>query len=397
MLELTIAGAGTGSISQLTQQVRDAVAQADVICASRRFAGIVPGGKKFIELKSFAETFDVIAQESGQVLILVSGDPGVYSLLPIVKKRFAGTNITVLPGISSLQALCARAGESWSDAVILSGHGRKLNAGKLLNLVERNRLVILFCDKINSPAHVCEKLSCLAGVNVVIGENLDSASERILTGEPEEFTAQTFSELSLMLIRNSTPYERDNIFPRDIEFARAEGVVMTNESVRSVILGRLGLRKDSVFWDIGAGTGSISISAGVMFPECGIHAVECKPDAVRVIAENARRFHLHNIEIHAGRALDVIGSLPVPDCVFVGGSGGELCGILEHIRGRDVPVRVVAACVTLETLNAAYSTLCEWRAFEAVEISVSESKPLADSVTLMRAHSPVMILSGLSK
>ena len=397
MLELTIAGAGTGSFSHLTHEVRDAIAQADVICASRRFSHMIPEGKKFIELKSFAETFDTIERESGQVLILVSGDPGIYSLLPVVKKRFPETNITVLPGISSLQVLCARAGESWNDSVILSGHGRKLNAGRLLNLVERNRLVVLFCDKINSPSLVCEKLSALSGVNVVIGENLGSDSERVLTGEPEDFAAQTFSELSLMLIRNSKTYERDNIFPRDREFARAEGVVMTNESVRSVILGRLGLRKDSVFWDIGAGTGSISVSAGLIFPECEIHAVECKLDAVNIIAENAKRFHLHNIEIHAGRALDVIGNLPEPDCVFIGGSGGELSEILEHIRGLDVPVRVVAACVTLETLSAAYSILREWKAFEAVQTAVSESKPLADAVTLMRAHSPVIILSGLSK
>ena len=84
MLELTIAGAGTGSFSHLTHEVRDAIAQADVICASRRFSHLIPEGKKFIELKSFAETFDMIERESGQVLILVSGDPGMpFSASPL--------------------------------------------------------------------------------------------------------------------------------------------------------------------------------------------------------------------------------------------------------------------------------------------------------------------------
>lgn len=397
MREIVIAGAGTGNLAHVTPEVRDAVLRADVVCGSGRFRKLVPPSQKFIPLTSFAETFTKLEHESGQVIILVSGDPGVYSLLPLVRKRFPREKITVLPGISSLQVLCAYAGESWSDAVILSGHGRSLNAGRFLNVVERNRLVILFCDGENSPRKVCEKLAGISGVSVVVGENLGSESQHILSGTPQDFVTHESPELSLMLIRNHRPFSPENLHPRDREFLRVDGVVMTNESVRAVVLARLNLRGESVLWDIGAGTGSISVCAGLEFPESEIHAVECKPEAVRVIAENARRFHLHNIVIHGAKALDVMESLPKPTHVFVGGSGGELAGILERVGGMGEGVRVVVACVTLETFGTAYTLLKKWPDFEAVQVSISSSKPLTDSSTLMKPKCPVMILSAMSE
>ena len=389
MREIIIAGAGTGSI---TPEVQEALLRADVICASERFTSLIPEGRRYIPLKHIDESLTQIAHESGRVMILVSGDPGLYSLLPLVKRRFPDELITVLPGISSIQALCARVGESWSDAVILSGHGRNLNAGRFLNLVERNRLVILFCDKTHSPQWACERLSGISGVDVVIGENLGSESELVLSGLPADFVNHDSPELSLMLVRNSSPYVPDNLHPRDSEFVRAEGVVMTNESVRAVILGRLDVRRESVFWDIGAGTGSISVCVGLERPECEVHSVEYKPDAVRVIAMNAAKFHLHNIAVHEGRALDVIYELPVPSHVFIGGSEGELAGILEHIARLDTSVHVVAACVTLETFSTAYTLMKGLRDFEAVQVSVNEAKYLTPSSTLMKPKCPVVIL-----
>lgn len=394
MREIIVAGAGTG---ELTPEVMNAVKNADAVCASRRFMSVIPEGKKFIDIKNFSDAFAKIEKESGQVVILVSGDPGIYSLLPLVKKHFPNEHIKVLPGISSLQILCARAGESWSDAVILSGHGRNLRAGKFLNIVERNRLVILFCDRVISPKWACEKLEGISGVSVVIGENLGTESEHVIAGKPEEFINHEFSELSLMLVQNNLPFTPANIHPRDYEFARAEGIVMTNEAVRSVILGRLNMRSDSVLWDIGAGTGSISVSAGLEFPESEIHAVEYKPQAVKVIAENAAKFHLHNIEIHSSRALDIIDKLPNPSHVFIGGTEGELAAILEHIMRIDDAVQIVIACVTLETFSTAYTLMKNLRGFEALQIAISSSKHLTDSSTLMSSHSPIMILSALNK
>lgn len=375
MREVIIAGAGTG---QITQEVRGAINSADVIFCAKRFRELIPSGKRIHDIMSYPE----IEHEQGIILLLVSGDPGLFSLLSVIKRRFPDENIRVLPGISSLQAICARLGESWHDAAILSGHGRALSPGVFLNTVERSRITILFCDKNISPEWACDRLRDIPNLDVFIGENLGTPDERI-TSRPSG------AEPAIMLIRNNQPYTPANIFPRDSEFIRAENIVMTHEAVRAVILSRLNLKANSVFWDIGSGTGSISVCAGLAFPYSEIHAVEYKPEAVRVIRENASKFHLHNINIHEARALDVIAGLPKPESVFVGGSEGELAGILAHVSGH-----VVVACVTLETFAQAYRIMSDWKNFEAVSVSVSASRHIAASSTLMKAQAPVMILSA---
>ena len=387
MREIVIAGAGLG---EFTQEVTNAVNEADIVIADSRFAEKIPPGKKIIPVKNFSQ----LENESGKILILVSSDPGVFSLLTVIKKRYPDENIRVIPGISSLQAICAHACETWHNAAILSGHGRSLSPGKFLNTVERNRVTILFCDKNISPSWACEKLACIDGVDVVIGSCLGGNDERIFSGSPETFSGQKFPELSIILIRNNNPYTPERLFLRDKDFLREPHIVMTNESVRSVIISRLEMSNDSVLWDIGAGSGSISVNAGNIFPFSEIHAVDFNPSAAKLISRNAAKFHLHNITVHNSRALDVIDELPGPTHIFIGGAGGELSGIFARISAMKHNFRVVIACVTLETLTEAYTLLRGYENFEAVQISASSSKTLAPSLTMMKAHNPVTILSA---
>ncbi len=387
MREIVIAGAGLGDV---TSEVMNAVNDADVVIADSRFADMIPIGKKVIPVKNFSQ----LENESGKILILVSGDPGVFSLLPVIKNRYPDENIRVIPGISSLQAICAHACETWNNAAILSGHGRSLSPGKFLNTVERNRVTILFCDKNISPSWACEKLSCVNGVEVFIGSCLGGNDEHIFSGSPQSFAGFDFPELSIILIRNVSPFTPERLLLRDKDFLREPRIVMTNESVRSVIMSRLEMGNDSLLWDIGAGSGSISVSAGNIFPFSEIHAVDFNPTSAKLISRNAAKFHLHNITVHNSRALDVIDELPTPTHIFIGGAGGELSGLLHHISAMTHPVRVVIACVTLETLTEAYTTLKGYESFEAVQVSASSSKTLAPSLTMMKANNPVTILSA---
>ena len=384
--EIIIAGAGVGS---LTLEVQEALKNADVIFAASRFVNLVPSGKKVIDIKNYSQ----LENETGKIIILVSGDTGIFSLLPVLQKKFTHENFTLLPGISSLQVICARAGEVWNDAKIFSGHGRDLDAGKFLNAVERNRITILFCDKVISPKWACEKLACL-DVEVFIGSNLGSPDEKIFHGSPANFTSYEFPELSIILIKNENFYTPEKIFLRNSDFIPEKH--MTKEAVRFAILSRLELDNSSIFWDIGAGSGSISVSVGYANPEINIHAVEFRPEALSIISRNIKKFHLHNIHVHDGRAIDVIKTLPEPSHVFIGGSSGELAGVLEYLS-QFRRVHVVIACVTLETFNTAYSFMAKWENFESLQISASTSKSLAQDMTLMKADNPVIILSANNK
>ena len=394
MNEITIAGVGTGSTQHLTTEVKNAINEADVVALSARFLHLVPNDKKIIILEDFNETFKKIQNESGNILILVSGDACLYSLLPLVKKFFADKNIKVLPGLSSLQILCARAGEVWNDAKILSGHGRELNTGNFLNIVERNKITILFCDKKNSPDYICDKLKSFDDIEIFIGSNLGNENEIFLHGKPSEFLDKNFPELSIILIKNKAVYALNKLHLRDCDFFREKDIVMTNENVRAVILPKLELENDSIFWDIGAGSGSVSISAAHENLSLEVHAVEKNTQAVKLIAKNAAKFHLHNIKIHEGLASEIIKKLPEPTHIFIGGSGGEMQKIFNIITKLKSHVRVVTACVTLENFNQAYTIMKEQKNFEAVQISVTSSRPLNEELTLMKANNPVVIFSA---
>ena len=382
---LTIAGAGTGEI---INSVEKAINESDIIFAHERFKYLVPADKKFVALKNFSEIFDIIESESGNKLILVSGDPGIYSLLPLVKKRFS--DFRVIPGVSSLQVICAHACESWQDAKILSGHGRKIKPANFLNIIERSRLTILFCDENISPEWACKKLADFRELDIFIGERLGSPDEKIYSGIPEDLITQKFLQPSIILIRNNNIYEPLKLC--DKNFLRESGIHITNENIRAIILDKLALSQDSILWDIGAGSGSISVAAAHEFIYSEVHAIECKSQATKLISRNAQKFHVHNICVHEGRALEVIKNLPVPTHVFIGGSNGELTGILEYLSGLKISMRLVIECVTIETLCSAFNFMKDYKNFELTQAAINTSKNISNSITLMKAHSPVNIL-----
>ena len=400
MTEILIAGTGAGSENLLTPEVINALKNSECIVAHtgkialiRRFANQAELFElaDFKNLSNLEKLFREILAVHERVLLLVSGDPGMFSLMSFVRRKFPGVNLRALPGISSLQVLCARVCESWHDAVIISGHGREISLVKLLNTVERNRLVIIFCDGVNSPEKICRELLALENICVTIGENLSLESERISSGAASDFCAEIFSTNSLMMIRNLEPYTFPRTRLRDDDFVRDPRVKITNRNLRSIILDDLGICENSIFWDIGAGTGSICVSVALENPDCEIHAVDFKAESARIIRENIRKFHVHNIELHNSRASEILRELPIPTHVFIGGNGGELCEILEFVKNLGANIRVLVECVTIESFVTGAAILKHWENFTAKQVMISA---VSEGESIMKSRSPVMLLSA---
>lgn len=146
--KLVVIGAGPGDASQLTLAASRAIASADCVVAADRHMRLAKGCKNVIRLDVFSDAMARIRQEltKGSVAVIVSGDPGIYSLMPYLKKNFPDADMEVLPGISSLQSLCAAARETWNETAVLSGHGRSIRASQILYAVSRNRSTAFFCD-----------------------------------------------------------------------------------------------------------------------------------------------------------------------------------------------------------------------------------------------------------
>ena len=399
--EIIIAGTGAGSESLVTPEVMEAIENSERIIAHSSRLNLIPEHKNFTEYKNFYELEKIFSEIHDDFLLLVSGDPGLFSLMPVVRKKFSHCKFKILPGISSLQVLCAKFCEPWNDAVILSGHGRNLKISSLLNKIERNRLTVFFCDNKNSPDVICKSLTGLKNILVMTGENLTLENEKIFSGKPEDFLSKSFESNALMLIKNFEPYTKTQIRLRNEDFVRNENIKITQESVRSIILDELRITDDSIFWDIGAGSGSISVSVAIENQESEIHAVDYRKESISIILENLKKFHVHNVEIHESRAKDIIKELPVPTHVFIGGNEGELSEILKFLESLDSKIIVLIECVTLETLKISLEILKNnsyWKNFSFKQISLSESFEVSSgNFTLLKAKSPVYLLRAETK
>jgi precorrin-6Y C5,15-methyltransferase (decarboxylating) len=399
---LYIIGVGPGDPAQLTFAAAEAIRAADCVVAADRHICLVPENKKLLKLGCFEETFGNIerALNCGSAAVLVSGDTGIYSLTPLLRKRFQGkAEILTLPGVSSPQYLCAAVGERWDDAAILSVHGREIAEARILDAVDRNARAIFLCGPDKTPQWLCRLLNDngLGGVRVTVGERLSYSDQTITTGPASELADKKFDALSVVLTLNSAPWKKINTRPRDKDFLRTE-VPMTRECVRSAVVDMLELAQDSVLWDIGAGTGSVSAASAMQCRDGAVFAVEQKDAAAELIRNNMRKFHLHNVKVIAGDALEVIQSLQKPTHVFIGGSGAELPEIINFAARLGAGIRIVVSSVTLKTYSLAAELLSgeRFEAFEAQQISVSSAKKVGGSV-IMAAQNPVTLFAAVTK
>jgi precorrin-6Y C5,15-methyltransferase (decarboxylating) len=179
----------------------------------------------------------------------------------------------------------------------------------------------------------------------------------------------------------------------DDEFIRGQ-VPMTKSEVRDVCVAKLRLPDHGVLYDVGAGTGSVSVQAACGFPGVSVYAVEEKEEAQQRILDNARKFQCANVHLVRGTAPDALQDLPAPDCAFVGGTGGRMEEILRALLAKNPRVRIVMTFVTVENLAEALAVTGKLpvSAPEIVQVSVARAKT-AGTLHLMTAQNPVTIVS----
>ena len=168
---------------------------------------------------------------------------------------------------------------------------------------------------------------------------------------------------------------------------------MTKREIRAQIAAELNLPPDAVVWDIGAGTGSVTVECALQCPFGQVFPVERDPEALKLISENIRRFHLQNAEPVPGSAPEALDGLPSPTHVFLGGTGGRAAEILSLLESLGTPVRLCATAVTLESMQEYFALLRDQKDFSAVQIAVSRAEA-AGSYHMLRAQNPVYVFSA---
>lgn len=387
----TILGAGSGQPTDLTRQAREAMAQCTLLLSTDRLAGQLSslGKIQTCPTGKLAET--ALAAPDERVGILVSGDTGFFSAAKTLQSALqAQGDVEIVCGLNSMQMLCAKLGISYDDVVWLSLHGRK---GSLLGAVSYNRKVFALTGGAQNAQALCQSLvdAGLGGVRVSLGENLGAADERIQTGTAEELAKEPCGNLAVLLIENDTPGQTGRpIYDEDMERGN---VPMTKQEARWVGVNLLDLRRDDIVYDIGAGTGSVSMEMARRASV--VYAVERSIDGIALIDRNRRELGCFNVLPIEGEAPDVLQGLPAPDAAFIGGSGGTLYETLSLLKDRNPKIRVVVSAVSLETLSDAQIAL---GALNFEQITVSQISAVrgkkADGSTPFQANNPIYLLYG---
>lgn len=399
MYELILVGGGSGNSDYLLPVAKKELEKTDFVIASERFLEII-NVKNPIPLKNVYAQLEQVSDllEQGSVAIVVSGDPLLYSLLKTVQNNMPDIKIRVLPGIGSLQLLGCRFGLTMENAKIMSIHGRECRAGEIAYAVSENETVFFFCSAAQGSKEIAQALIDynITDVEIYVGAYLTYQNEELFHGTPEEILNMENRTLCVAAVRNrhTKKYGMPMLLPDDM-FLRNESP-MTKEEIRAIIISKLRLSPDSVVWDIGAGTGSISIECARICSFGSVYAIEYKERALDIIEKNKEYFGLNNLNIVRGRAEKLIDSLAVPDIIFIGGSGGELPLLIDKILEIPQSINLIVSAVTLETQSLAYFKMKDLPDFKAVKIDIGYDKKIG-SYHVIDSNHPIMLYSCKTK
>ena len=405
---ITLVGIGIGRIENMTQEAAACCRNADLIIGAKRIVETAAkaGGNAKLHCEWKSEsilTYVKVHPEYVRTAIVLSGDTGFYSgarkLFDGIEKTF-GFRPEVLCGISSLVYFCGKLRTSWDDVHVLSLHGAE---GSLVNNTARYGRVFALLGTEDEAAGQCRSLTeCGMGdTDVMIGEQLGYEEERIIRGKAKELTALRTGKLSVMMTEWNPPAGspgqyllRGSSFGYPDELFIRGSVPMTKEEVRTVSLSKLRLHTDSVVFDIGAGTGSVSVEIAAVVPDGKVFAIERNEEGLALIDQNRRLFAADNLTAVSGEAPEALAGLPSPSHAFIGGSGGHMKEILDTLLHMNPRVRITINVIALESMQ---ETLDAVRSLpftepDIVQISVSRAKK-AGRYHMMTGQNPIWILS----
>jgi len=403
----------------LDKRAVNLILNAPVILASKRLFDVFARYEEFQVVKervrvinNIDETIAFIkANLSRPAVLLASGDPLFFGIGKRLIEEFGRDKVEIIPDLSSIQLAFSRIKEAWDDAFFMSLHGgpdplkrRKLpyEIRDIPSLIKRHNKIAILTDKENNPSKIALFLSSAFNLKYValklyVCERLGYPDERITEGTPEEIASMTFSDPNVMIIKAEQAVSAISSMPifglKEEELSHSKGFI-TKDEIRAISIHRLRLPRKGIVWDIGAGSGSVSVEIACLSPTLHVFAIERDELQLSHIRENIERLGITNVEVIKGEAPEVLEGLPLPDRVFIGGSGGRLEEIVERVSNINAGIIVINA-TTLETLNTAIKSLKRYGYRVSVsEVIVARSKPLSES-THLEALNPVFVISGV--
>lgn len=407
MTPIHVVGIGLNGADGLVEEVRQLVWKATLLIGSDRHLSYFPNHPGQRLVLGFTEAIKEIRHQttanSGFIVVLVTGDPLFFGLGRLLLTELPPEQLTFHPHLSAVQLAFNRIKVPWQDARVISAHGRSFE--ELVQALQQGvEKIAVLTDGNNTPSAIARLLIALdlpSQYQFWVCENLGGEAERVQSWSSEEIQLQTFAPLNVVvLLRSNSSAQLDLAIPTlgvpdqlFLSFSDRPGL-LTKREVRILVLGELALRSGQIIWDIGAGTGSVSIEIARLFPTSTVYAIEKTAAGTALINQNCRRFQVENVVSIHGTAPDILRNLPASDRIFIGGSGGNLIHILDacHLSRGGV---LVLALATLEHLNTALDWLKQsgsWN-YQLLQVQLSRSVPVAQ-LTRFAPLNPVTILTA---
>lgn len=393
--KISLVGIGMGAEKTLTLEGKKALNEAELLIGAKRMTEAVqkPGQMVLHEYRS-EKIVEYIREHPKYrtVAIALSGDVGFYSGAKKLIDQLDG-NVEVICGISSVVYFMSKIGLSWDDAKIVSAHGRNCN---LISLIRHNPKVFSILGTEDGVAVLASRLVYygMGDVTLYVGENLSYENEKIFHDKAANLTEYRGDALSVVTACNekATPMSAVHGIS-DGEFLRGKAP-MTKEEVRTVSLSKLRLSEDSVCYDMGAGTGSVSVEMALRAWMGQVYAIEKKEDALALLKENKKKFAVDNLAIIPGVAPEAMTELPAPTHAFIGGSSGNMQDIINLLLEKNPKVRIVINCITLETVTEAMNAIRDFglEDVDIVQLAAARSKSIG-RYHMMMGENPIYIIS----
>ena len=394
---VTLIAMGGGDIHACTLEALYALQEADRIFGARRLLDGLPSDCTDNRIAEYDadRIFSYLKNDpTPRTAVLYSGDTGFYSGARLLIPKLQAFHIpfTVCPGISSVQLLAARLGLPWQDWNLVSAHGAEADP---LAEIMTGKPVCFLTGGSQGPGAICRELydAGLGFLEAAVGSNLTYPDESVSRGTVSDFADRSFLPLSLLYVEAApiSPVRTPGI--PDSEFVRGD-VPLSKQPVRAMALAQLAAEPGDILWDVGAGTGGISVELALAARRGRVYAVERDTAALELISKNREKFCAWNLIPVEGKAPQALEDLPAPDRVFVGGSGGALREILHLVLRKNEHAQICVDAVTLETLTEAWNTMTDLELQpEMTQISASQTKPLGH-YHLLAANHPTFLLIG---
>jgi precorrin-6Y C5,15-methyltransferase (decarboxylating) len=348
-----------------------------------------------------------------KVVVLATGDPLCYGIATFLIKKLGKERFEILPNVSTLALAFSRFSIPWNDAKIISIH--KQDTGEwhqeadnrhglyslLQAFVSENKIAILTSPE-NNPARIARLLvieNLADEFKIYIAQDLLGKDEFLIQGQSIEAIAeQSFNGNNIVILQRKQSLNSDILFGLNdgcFKQRKPDKGLITKREVRAVSLAKMQLKLNSIVWDIGAGSGSVGLEAARLCSQGYVYAIEKNEVDFAIANENAKNLKIHNYQLIHAKAPEGLERWDSPDAVFMGGTGGELAGLIKLCLQRlKSEGWLVMNFVTLENLTTAIETLrAENAIWDVLQIQASRSQAILH-MNRMQAENPVWIISA---